>query len=306
MLYLLFPLLVAQQPAAAAATDAPRSAAADLELHAVRSGGGRRWYRIFVPSGYDPAVPTPVALAYHGGGGNAESIAQGLDLCTYAETYNFLAVFPEGTGALGGPPLWLFQTWNGGGCCGWAMEHDVDDVQFTRDLLDDVEARWNVDPGWVFATGLSNGAILCYRLAAELGDRIAAIAPIAGCRMVSTAPAQPVAIIAFHGRLDCNVPYQGGLGCGISGTVFTGQEYTLAPWIAANQVSVPSAPAEVRGQALRFEGDSALGADIHYWWLRDGGHSIPGHVPFWAPNEPTNHDIDASEELWLFFAAHHR
>ncbi|MCC7086513.1 MAG: DDE-type integrase/transposase/recombinase [Pirellulales bacterium] len=38
----------------------------------------------------------------------------------------------------------------------------------------------NIDPKQVYATGMSNGGMMCYRLAAELSDRIAAVAPVAG------------------------------------------------------------------------------------------------------------------------------
>lgn len=295
---LLFPLL---------APPPVQSCAQSLELHSVQTAQGRRWYRVYVPSGYDPQAPAPAVLAYHGGGGNAEGQARASNLCATAERYTFLAVFPEGTGLLGGPPFFRLQTWNGGDCCGWAMNRNVDDVGFTRAMLDDMAQKWNVDPGWVFATGLSNGAILCYRLAAELSDRIVAIAPVAGARAIDTAPPRPVPIIAFHGRLDCNVPWQGGRGCGISGTVFLSQRASLAPWVAVNQAVLPGGPAEIRGAAVRYEANSSTtGADIHFWWLRDGGHSWPGHDPYWDPNESTNYDIDANEEMWLFFSRHHR
>ena len=60
------------------------------------------------------------------------------------------------------------------------MSNKVDDVGFTRALLDDLATVTNVDAKRVFATGISNGGIMCYRLASELSDRIAAIAPVAG------------------------------------------------------------------------------------------------------------------------------
>ena len=71
-------------------------------------------------------------------------------------------------------------TWNGGNCCGYASENNVDDVGFTRAVLDDLAKVANVDAKRVFATGMSNGGILCYRLASEFSDRIAAIAPVCG------------------------------------------------------------------------------------------------------------------------------
>jgi polyhydroxybutyrate depolymerase len=72
--------------------------------------------------------------------------------------------------------------WNSGDCCGSAQWNGVDDVGFLLAVLDDVSERTTVDATRVYATGLSNGAMMAYRLAAEASDRIAAIAPVAGSR----------------------------------------------------------------------------------------------------------------------------
>jgi len=302
-------LLLALLPAAPAAADLRPSdqepPTSSLLLRSIRSGGRTRWYRVHVPPTYDPLVPTPLLLAFHGGGGNARQFAGQSELVVTADKYGFLLAFPEGTGSLGGAPWFLCETWNAGDCCGWARDHGVDDVRFTRDMLDAIAQEWNVDPGQVFATGHSNGAMMCYRLAMEAADRIVAIAPNAGALGVDGMPPLPIPIIAFHGRLDCHVPFQGGLGCGVSGVDFRSQPDTLRPFIQLNGAQVPAAPAERRGKAERWEGDApATGADIHYWWLIDGGHSWPGHSS--AIGDPVNRDIDANEELWLFFQNHHR
>src|SRR5437879_1570747 len=134
-----------------------------------------RTYLVHVPPNYDPKKPTPVVLAYHGGGSNAVQMVRFCGLNETADKHGFLVVYPNGTGLLEGA-----LTWNGGNCCGFAMQHQVDDVGFTRALLDDLGKVANVDPKRVYATGMSNGAILAYRLASELSDRIAAIAPVGG------------------------------------------------------------------------------------------------------------------------------
>ncbi|MGH8839226.1 MAG: hypothetical protein ACRDVO_08190, partial [Jiangellaceae bacterium] len=52
-----------------------------------------------------------------------------------------------------------------------------DDVGFTGALIDEITMIWGTDPDRVYATGMSNGAEIVYRLAAEMGGRLAAIAP---------------------------------------------------------------------------------------------------------------------------------
>ena len=115
-----------------------------------------------------------------------------------ADQEGFIAVYPNGTGRL--EPM---LTWNGGNCCGYAQWNNVDDVGFTRALLDDLAKVVNVDAKRVFATGISNGGIMCYRLASELSDRIAAIAPVSGTMGTLTCnPKRPVSVIHFHGTED--------------------------------------------------------------------------------------------------------
>ena len=89
-------------------------------------------------------------------------------------------------------------------------EGKADDVKFVGSLLDDLATVVNVDPKRVYATGMSNGGMMCYRLAAELSDRIAAIVPVAGTMAIDEAkPKRPVPVMHFHGTADRIVPFGG-------------------------------------------------------------------------------------------------
>ena len=103
-------------------------------------------------------------------------------------------------------------TWNAGGFQG--KEGKPDDVAFIAKVLDDLATVVNVDPKRVYVTGMSNGGMMCYRLAAELSDRIAAIAPVAGTMAIDNYhPKRPVPVMHFHGTADKLVPF-GGPGSG--------------------------------------------------------------------------------------------
>jgi polyhydroxybutyrate depolymerase len=92
--------------------------------------------------------PTPVVLSFHGGGSNAEGLVRFCGLNEKADKEGFIVVYPSGTG-------WLnMLTWNGGNCCGYAMNNKVDDVAFVRALLDELAKVVNVDPKRVYATGI--------------------------------------------------------------------------------------------------------------------------------------------------------
>ena len=69
----------------------------------------------------------------------------------------------------------------------------------------------HIDARRIYATGFSNGAMMCFRLAAEMSDRIAAIGTVAGTMARGLpAPSRPVPLIHFHGTLDPAFPFREG------------------------------------------------------------------------------------------------
>lgn len=274
-------------------------AAQSLESRWVFSSDRWRRYWVQVPPDYAPADPTPVVVGFHGGFGNARYFAKSNSLAQASAERGYLAVFPEGTRRPWPGPSGRF--WNSGNCCGIAMQEDVDDVQFFHDLLDDLSAEFNINPARVYATGMSNGAMMSYRLALEASDLLAAIAPVAGAVGLDSAPSMPVPVVAFHGFLEERVPFWGGIGTGFSGTDFFSQVDSIGPFFDANQCDLLSSTKEVIGNAVHYFLPSLTGHDISYWLLQDGGHSWPGSF---HPTEPVNNDIDASEVMLDFFDAH--
>lgn len=288
----------APQPAQAA--DAALGAPT-MQLRTIVSGGMDRYYRVHVPTSWDGVRTLPVVLAFHGGGGNARQFANQSELYLTADQEEFLLVLPEGTGRIGGAPWFALQTWNSGNCCGWAAENNIDDVQFTRDMVAALASEWPVDLAHVYATGHSNGGMMSYRLGMEAPDLLAAIGPNAASLGMPGLPAAPIPVMAVHGRLDNNVPLQGGVGSGVSGTDFHSQRESLAPFAVINQTDPPRL-AERRGAGRRFEATATgSGAPIHYWLLGDGGHSWPGHSS--AIGDPVSQAIDINQELWAFFSS---
>ena len=185
----------------------------------LRTPDGRtRTYRVYVPSTLPAGTRVPLLLAFHGGGGRGRGFEGNSGYNGLAESNGFVVAYPDGTSARGSNELQL--VWNGGVCCGAAVERDVDDVEFIRLLLDELERTQPVDTGRVFASGHSNGAIFSYRLACELSDRIAAIGVQSGGIGVPCEPARPVSVFHVHGLADTNIPVDGGKGSGVSGVVF--------------------------------------------------------------------------------------
>jgi len=115
-----------------------------------------RSYHVHVPPQYDPKKPAPVVLAYHGAMTNGQIMTVFSGLNKKADEAGFLAVYPNGNGS--GK---MMLVWNAGGIRDKATDEKLDDVGFTAKLLDDLATFAAVDPKRVYATGISNGGMMC-------------------------------------------------------------------------------------------------------------------------------------------------
>ena len=163
--------------------DAPGDATQSL-IHA----GRERSYILHLSPTLAPERKYPLVIVLHGGGGNAASAGKMTGMNQQANRENFIVVYPNGAGRLGDRLL----TWNSGNCCGYALDHQVDDVGFLRALVERLLTQYPIDPKRVYATGISNGGMMSYRLACEASDLVAAIAPVAAALNTECKPVEPV------------------------------------------------------------------------------------------------------------------
>ena len=61
-------------------------------------GGETREYIIYVPSIYSSSIPTPLMFNFHGGSGDGQGMIGLSDMRPIADTANFIAVYPSGSG----------------------------------------------------------------------------------------------------------------------------------------------------------------------------------------------------------------
>lgn len=273
----------------------------------IEVGGQPRSYLVHVPPQYAAATPTPVVVAFHGGGANARNMVAFSGLNEKADRAGFIVVYPEGIGRLE-----QLHTFNAGNCCGLAAARNVDDVGFTRQILDDLAGVANIDRRRVFATGMSNGAMMAYRVASELADRIAAIAPVGGPMGTATCrPSRPVPVMHFHGDADEFAPFKGGRGRGVSGTDFLSVDHSINAWVAANgcgttPTATPLPDRENDGttvRQLRYEGGRD-GSEVVLVVIEGGGHTWPGREPRMRSLGTATRDISANDMMWDFFERH--
>lgn len=270
-----------------------------------------REYLVYVPKVDEPPERgLPLVLAFHGGGSRAAVMVVFSELNDTADKHGFVVVYPNGTGRVE-----RARTFNGGNCCGYAERRDVDDVKFTAAVLDDVANVVAVDAKRVYATGMSNGAIMCYRLADEMAGRIAAIAPVAGPMGKETcSPSRPVAVCHFHGTEDEFAAYDGGPGKrSLSRTNFYSVDHTIKQWIRANGCVEDPRSTELPNKiddgtkVIRYEyapTNDKRGAEVVHYKIEGGGHTWPGHPTRFRFLGKTTGNIDANEAMWEFFQRH--
>jgi polyhydroxybutyrate depolymerase len=276
----------------------------------VRTADGRaRRYRLYVPTSVTGNETAPLLIALHGGLGSGEQFAANSGFDGLAEANGFFVVYPDGIGAR--PDGTGAQTWNGGFCCGPAARQQVDDVGFIRQLIDELEGQLPIDEERVVVAGHSNGAIMAYRLACELADRIAAIGVQAGNLGVDECrPSAPVSVLHLHGTNDTNVPIEGGAGSGIAGVVFRPARAAVEALAAADGCETSPAegasPSNIDLSVTTWVGCSG-GAMVRFVTVAGASHAWMGRPSRSAAaagfvGEPYP-DLDASRAIWSFFAS---
>ncbi len=203
---------------------------------------------------------------------------------------------------------------------GMGTAYGVDDVGFIAAMIDDLAKKVAIDRQRVYATGLSNGAMMCYRLACDLSERIAAIAPIGGPDATKTcALARPVSVIHFHGVADPCSPFGGGPGggCAAKALGLPGRpifDTPSIPDIVKAWGARLGAPAEPRvtlrkgAVTCTTYGPGREGAEAILCAIEGGGHTWPGGNEGLAESlvGDVNRDISTNEAMWEFFQRHAR
>jgi len=243
--------------------------------------GLTRTYLVHVPSSYDDNMPTPLVIVLHGYTGTAEGIETLTGFTAKSDKEGFIVVYPQG----------LVQRWNVGF---GTLKFDTDDVDFINELINRLEQKYAIDPNRIYVTGFSNGAMMAYLLGAELSDKIAAIAPVAGSigAMMNNVleiipdPSQPVSVIVFHGTGDTSVLYEGD--------GFLSVAESVAFWVRHNGCSInPQNETSFDGQVIKsvYSGGTN-GTEVVLYTIVNLAHD-------W-PTTP----IKATDIIWDFFISH--
>lgn len=274
--------------------------------YVVPVGAQMRSYILHVPRGLGPDDHPALVVMLHGHGARAESFERSTGMSQKADREKFIVVYPQ---ALGSPSVWHS-----------AVDGSIriDDVAFIRTLIDSLVARHHVDPRRVYVAGHSNGAFMAYRIGSALSSRVAAVGVSAGSigritRRGDTlrirTPAEPVAVIAFHGKADRSVPYDGGPEVDGPRHIVPTPE-SIHFWVTGNGCNPVAASDTVDGgNVIRDDYTGCQnGSEVVLYTIVDGTHRWPGdHTPWWKFSGNTGHSsVDATDLMWAFFEAHAR
>ena len=269
-------------------------------------GGRTREYWLHVPKSDDGKTPAALVVVLHGGLGTAVGIEPLTGFTPLAEREGFVVVYPQGVG----------KSWDDGRAeantpASWQQ---IDDVAFIAAMVKTISAEVHIDLRRIFATGISNGAIMCFHLAQQ-SALFAAIAPVAGGIAVEDAqnfhPARAVSLLLINGDADPLVPYTGGK-VGRGGRVI-GAAASMALWRTADYITgqptrsaLPDTDKLDGCTAERLDYPPGTpGARISLITVHHGGHTWPGG-PQYLPKILIGRvcrDFSASEEIWKFFAS---
>jgi polyhydroxybutyrate depolymerase len=283
-------------------------------MRTIQTNGLERSYRIHIPPDLPQNTSPMLLFVLHGGGGTGEGMERSLTLGgfnTLADQHNCIVVYPDG----------FEKNWNDGrkNVSDPAHQQNIDDVGFFTILIENLSHEFAIDQNRIFITGISNGAMMSYRLACEMPKKIAAIAPVAGALPIDLLPYNisevPISVCIISGTHDPLVPWEGGL-VGFPrnprGIVLSVPE-SVSFWVAHNNCStVPNStvlpdtdPADHTWVQRDIYSNGTNNTAVILYTIYNGGHTWPDGYQYLPKSliGRTTHDINANTVIWDFFSA---
>ena len=155
-------------------------------------------YRIVLPPQASAGRKVGAIMYFHGYQGSAEEVIADAGLVAVTRRLGVALIAPDGAG----------RSWSYPG----SPARHRDEFVFVGQVLDDVAARFPIDPGRILASGFSQGGSMVWYLGCRMPGRFAGFAPIAGAfwEPVPESCAGPrPPLIHVHGMSDTTVPLAG-------------------------------------------------------------------------------------------------
>ncbi len=279
------------------------------QVRTISVGGVARSYLLFTPPPGRRHAPLPLVLDLHGLGEGDQIHAITTMFGQLGQRDHFVTVFPEGTGS---PVGWDHS----------ATSVPNPDLEYLSALLNSLESTYCIDTSRVYASGLSDGALMVSLLACTMSNRFAALAAVSGLVLPSPCrPARRVPIVAFHGTADPILYFNGGVGTAELNHLLSGGP-PVSTTTVPTRLNGPGVPATVRAWAVRDgcrrrPSDTRVarqvilrtyrcppGVAVAFYIIVGGGHAWPGSVfseKVASVTGPTTFEINATAVIWRFF-----
>jgi polyhydroxybutyrate depolymerase len=274
--------------------------------------GETRTYRLY-KSKEPHKSPLSLLVALHGGG----SSGSGMEIISLgqfnriADQFGVVVVYPDG----------VDRSWNDGpsGRRASIDNEGVNDVEFLRALIEHVSSQFSINPGRIYATGISNGGLMAFRLACDAADLFAAVAPVAANLSVELArdckPSRMISIAIVNGTDDPMMPWLGGdikLPGNHHGEVLSTQD-TFEQWGRIGDCALPithmernRVPEDNTSLVRHVAHECRNNSEVRLYEMLGGGHTWPSGYQYLGTRTvgKVSRELNASEEIWRFFAAH--
>jgi len=273
----------------------------------IEVGGLERTYLTYVPRGL--ARGAPLVVVMHGSGQNGARMraATGYGFERLADEHGFTVVYPDAYEGY----------WNACNITGdySANKLNIDDVRFLTGIADKLVSEIGVDPGRVFAIGISRGGHMAFRLALEAPSRFRAVAAVSAnmptpenskCRPVGRGTSS---FMIMNGTKDPINPFDGGevtlFGLLKRGKVrssrASGQYFADLNAITGTPETNETQLADgIRIERVLWRNDSKV--EVELVAIRGGGHGIPQpYLRYPRIQGPTAKKPNGPAVIWAFF-----
>lgn len=231
----------------------------------------------------------PLIIALHGAGMTGLEMEKMTGLTPVALKNGMAVVYPDGSGSLFSRGF----TWNADTCCGFASSNKINDIAFLEDLIDELVRTYPIDGRAIFVTGISNGAMLAHKLAAEGKGKVKAFASVSGTLNKKPEKTPPMcSALLIHGDSDKSVPMDGGRELGL--------DAAFKFWMSVNGISTSGAPVDTPiTTTTKSEADT--GIVVEKIVVKGGQHSWPGAKIKLPGGDPIEARFDATAKIVEFF-----
>lgn len=161
-------------------------------LHVSSIRGTRGGLSMYVPEHYDPGRRWPLVVALHGGGGHGRDFLW--QWLKDARAHGAIVVAPTSSGRT------------------WPIQDEDADAPRLSEVVDDVRARWSIDPTRILLTGMSDGGTFAYLAGLQTDAPFTHLAPLSAAfhpilaEVAEPARLRGLPMYVVHGVLDWMFP----------------------------------------------------------------------------------------------------